>query len=197
MSARLQPDGQHAYATVDEFIGDLEVIETSLAANRGEHAGGQALQRVLRRARSFGFHMAALDLRQDSAAHDIAIGAVLDEDAWGDKPLEERLAQLHALIGSPRPKVPDADAAAASLAVFRTVKSARARYGEDAFGPYIVSMSRSAADALAVLALARIAGCTEGEGDGEVPLDVAPLFETVDDLDAAAGVMRSLFDDPV
>ncbi|AOH35582.1 phosphoenolpyruvate carboxylase [Luteimonas sp. JM171] len=197
MAARLQPDGQHAYATADEFIGDLELIEASLAANRGEHAGGQALQRVLRRARSFGFHMAALDLRQDSAAHDIAIGALLGEDAWGDKPLEERLAQLHALIGSPRPKVPDADAAAASLAVFRTVKSARARYGEDAFGPYIVSMSRSAADALAVLALARIAGCTEGEGDGEVPLDVAPLFETVDDLDAAAGVMRSLFEDPV
>lgn len=69
----------------------------------------------------------------------------------------------------------------------------RPRYGARVFGPYIVSMSRSAADALAVLALARIAGCVEA---GEVPLDVAPLFETVDDLDAAPGVMRALFDDP-
>src|SRR5690606_39816785 len=133
-------------------------------------------------------------LRQDSAAHDAALGALEGDDDWAGQPLDDRLARLHALIESPTPAVPDADAAASSLDVFRTVKSARARYGEDAFGPYIVSMSRSAADALTVLALARIAGCVE---DGEVPLDVAPLFETVDDLDAAAGVMRSLFDDPV
>ena len=197
MSARLDPDAGNAYGTVDEFLADLELIEASLAANRGDHAGGLALRRLLRRTRSFGFHMAALDLRQDSAAHDAALGALEGDDDWGDRPLEQRLERLHALIEAPRPKVADAEAAASSLEVFRTVKSARERYGADAFGPYIVSMSRNAADALAVLALARIAGCTEGEGDGEVPLDVAPLFETVDDLDAAAGVMRSLFDDPV
>src|SRR5690554_1460052 len=197
MSARLDPRAGHAYASVDEFLMDLELVDTSLATHRGEHAGGRALRRLLRRVRSFGFHMAALDLRQDSAAHDAALGALEGDEDWGTRPLEERLARLHALIGTPRPQVPDAEAAAASLEVFRTVKSARARLGADAFGPYIVSMSRDAADALAVLALARIAGCTEGEGDGEVPLDVAPLFETVDDLDAAAGVMRSLFDDPV
>src|SRR3546814_19231946 len=55
-------------------------------------------------------------------------------------------------------------------------------------------MARTAADALAVLALARIAGCVEGDA---VPLDVAPLFETVADLEAATSVMRALFDDPV
>ncbi|MFZ7096138.1 phosphoenolpyruvate carboxylase [Luteimonas dalianensis] len=197
MSARLDPDADNAYAGVDDFLADLELIDASLAAHRGDRAGGHALRRLLRRVRSFGFHMAALDLRQDSAAHDAALGALEGDAGWGERPLEQRLERLHALIQTPRPERPDADAAASSLEVFRTVKSARARYGDDAFGPYIVSMSRSAADALAVLALARIAGCTEGEGDGEVPLDVAPLFETVDDLDAAAGVMRSLFDDPV
>ncbi len=70
----------------------------------------------------------------------------------------------------------------------------RGTLGEHAFGPYIISMSRTAADALAVLALARIAGCVE---DDAVPLDVAPLFETVDDLQAAPEVMRALFEDPV
>src|SRR3546814_6851691 len=55
-------------------------------------------------------------------------------------------------------------------------------------------MARTAADALAVVALARIAGCVEGDA---VPLDVAPLFETVADLEAAPSVMRALFDDPV
>ena len=186
-----------AYAGADELLEDIDLIDASLAGNRGDQAGRFALRRLRRRVTSFGFHLAALDLRQDSAAHDAALGALEGEEDWATRPLDERLARLHALIGSPTPAVPDAEVASSSLEVFRTVKSARERYGEDAFGPYIVSMSRSAADALAVLALARIAGCTEGGDDGEVPLDVAPLFETVDDLDAAAGVMRALFDDPV
>ncbi|MBJ6985643.1 phosphoenolpyruvate carboxylase [Luteimonas sp. MC1750] len=195
-----------AYNGVQDFLADLDLVDASLAAHRGEHAGRFALRRLRRRVTSFGFHLAALDLRQDSAAHDAALAALEGLDDWSALPLEQRLERLHALIASPTPAVPDAGAAAQALEVFRTVRSARVRYGEAAFGPYIVSMSRSAADALAVLALARIAGCVEGGADGapgteghagEVPLDVAPLFETVDDLDAAAGVMRALFDDPV
>ncbi|MGO1720055.1 MAG: phosphoenolpyruvate carboxylase, partial [Luteimonas sp.] len=189
--------GEAVYAGAGELLEDIDLVDASLANNRGDRAGRFALRRLRRRVSSFGFHLAALDLRQDSAAHDAALGALEGDDGWAARPLDERLARLHALIASPTPAAPSAEAAASSLEVFRTVKSARERYGADAFGPYIVSMSRSAADALAVLALARIAGCTEGEGAGEVPLDVAPLFETVDDLDAAAGVMRALFDDPV
>ncbi|MBB1473055.1 phosphoenolpyruvate carboxylase [Luteimonas sp. MC1782] len=204
MSARLAataadegaPPGA-AYAGVDDFLDDLGLIDASLAHHRGQHAGLFALRRLLRRVRSFGFHLAALDLRQDSAAHDAALAALEGDDDWATQPLDARLARLHALIDAPQPRVPAADAAKAALDVFRAVTTARARYGDAAFGPYIVSMSRSAADALAVLALARIAGCVEGDGAGEVPLDVAPLFETVDDLDAAAGVMHALFDDPV
>ncbi|NLA68750.1 MAG: phosphoenolpyruvate carboxylase, partial [Gammaproteobacteria bacterium] len=193
--------GADAYPDVAAFLADIDLIDASLAAHRGEHAGRFALGRLRRRVTSFGFHLASLDLRQDSAAHDAALGALEGVDDWAALPLERRLARLHALIDAPVPRVPGAEAAAATLDVFRTVRSARARYGADAFGPYIVSMSRSAADALAVLALARIAGCVEGGdgggGGGEVPLDVAPLFETVDDLEAAAGVMRALFEDPV
>ena len=138
--------------------------------------------------------MAALDLRQDSAVHDDALGALDAVGDWAAQPLEARVDRLHALIAGDAPARRDADAAASTLDVFRTVRELRATLGEHAFGPYIISMSRTAADALAVLALARIAGCVV---DGEVPLDVAPLFETVDDLQAATGVMRSLFDDPV
>jgi phosphoenolpyruvate carboxylase len=200
MSARLAAsDGDGApgqgYPDADAYVADLQAIDASLARHGGDHAGRFALQRVLWRARTFGFHLAALDLRQDSAAHDEALAALEGDADWARQPLDARLARLHALIADPRPAHPDAAPAAGALAVFRTVHAARAQLGEHAFGPYIVSMSRTAADALAVLALARIAGCVEG--DGEVPLDVAPLFETVDDLHAAAGVMRALFEDPV
>src|SRR3546814_9200529 len=86
------------------------------------------------------------------------------------------------------------DVAASTLAVFREARELRRTHGAGAIGLYIISMARTAADALAVLALARIAGCVEGDA---VPLDVAPLFETVADLEAAPSVMRALFDDPV
>src|SRR5690606_18292334 len=89
----------------------------------------------------------------------------------------------------------DDETARRTLAVFGTVAQLRPRYGDQAFGPYIISMSRSAADALAVLALARIAGCVDAAG--QVPLDVAPLFETVADLDAAEAVVAALFADDV
>jgi phosphoenolpyruvate carboxylase len=193
--ARTARGGQGAYADASAFIADLELLDASLARHRGEHAGRFALQRVLWRARSFGFHMATLDLRQDSAAHDAALAALDAAPAWADLPAEARVQRLHALIGGAAVARPEAGEAAATLEVFRTVHELRPQLGEHAFGPYIVSMSRSAADALAVLALARIAGCIGT--DGEVPLDVAPLFETVDDLRAAPAVMRALFADPL
>jgi phosphoenolpyruvate carboxylase len=184
-----------AYADADEFIADLELIDASLAHHRGDHAGRFALQRVLWRARGFGFHMATLDLRQDSAVHDEALAALDATPDWAALPVDARVQRLHALIAGDAVPQPDAGSANATLEVFRTVHALRLQLGEHAFGPYIISMSRSAADALAVLALARIAGCIGN--DGEVPLDVAPLFETVDDLQAAPGVMRALFEDPV
>ncbi len=197
MRARLIATGDGgigAYPDAVAFIDDLELIDASLAAHRGDHAGRFALQRILWRARSFGFHMAALDLRQDSAVHDQALAALEADPDWAARPLPARIERLHALIDGTAPQLAQAEAAASTLAVFASVRELRARLGTHAFGPYIISMARNAADALAVLALARIAGCVDA---GEVPLDVAPLFETVDDLDAAPATMRALFEDPL
>jgi len=186
------------YADVEAFIDDLAVIDASLAHHRGEHAGRFALRRVVRRARTFGFHLAALDLRQDSALHDDALAGLLDDAGWPAAPAAQRVARLHALIAGEAPARPQAAAATETLDVFRAVLDARRRHGTRAIGLYIISMSRSAADALAVLALARVAGCIEdGGGETRIPLDVAPLFETVADLQAAPEVMRALFGDPV
>ena len=183
-----------AYTTADDLIADLHTIDASLRHHRGEHAGRFALQRVLWRVRTFGFHLATLDLRQDSGTHDAALSALLHDDVWAARPVAERVDRLHALIDDATIANADAAGAKSTLAVMRAVKELRASHGAHAFGPYIISMSRSAADALAVLALARVADCVE---DDQVPLDVAPLFETIDDLRAAPEVMRALFDDPV
>ncbi len=197
MKARLALTAEgdrRGYAGAREFISDLELIDASLVSHRGEHAGRFTLQRVLWRARTFGFHLAALDLRQDSAAHDAALADLLGDDDWAARDAADRGSRLQALLDQP-PAAPDAPdgVLGSTLDVFRTVLDLRRSHGVAAIGLYIISMSRSAADALAVLALARVAGCVE---DGIVPLDVTPLFETVGDLEAAPAVMRSLFEDP-
>lgn len=184
----------HGYADAAAFIADLQLIDASLLRHRGENAGHFALQRVLWRARTFGFHLAALDLRQDSAVHEEALATLAGDPEWASRPLAERIDRLHALIDAPPAKVRSTGVAESTLEVFRAVQDIRRTHGEHAIGLYIISMSRSAADALAVLALARLSGCVESDA---VPLDVAPLFETVADLEAAPGVMRALFDDPV
>lgn len=189
-------DADEGYTGPDDFLADLRLVETSLQAHQGEHAGGFAVRRLLRRVQAFGFHLATLDLRQESTQHDNALAALLADDQFPERDWTERAGRLRALLGGKdKAANPAADAARPVLDVFRTVAEALPRYGPRAIGPYIVSMSRSAADALAVLALAKLGGCIDG--NGAVPLDVAPLFETVDDLDNAADTLRSLFADTV
>ncbi len=184
------------YEDAEGFLADLQLIDASLAANRGEHAGRFALRRLIRRVECFGFQLATLDLRQDSAVHEAALAALLRDPDWPERPADARAARLRELIAARTLPEEGSDATARRvLDVFRTVAESLPRFGPRAFGPYIVSMSRSAADALAVLALARSAGCVDGSD--AVPLDVAPLFETVDDLAAAPDTLRSLFADPV
>ncbi|WP_440224253.1 phosphoenolpyruvate carboxylase [Dokdonella sp. MW10] len=184
------------YPDAATFLADIRVVADSLAQHRGRHAGWFAVRRLVRRIETFGFHLATLDLRQESSSHDAALAALLGDEGWANHDVATRVRRLGELIGNPRGiDASTDDTARRTLAVFRTVAELRPRYGARAFGPYIISMSRSAADALAVLALARIAGCTCD--DDSVPLDVAPLFETVADLDAAESVVRALFADPL
>lgn len=186
---------RHGYPDAAAFAADLRLLDDSLAAHRGEHAGRFPLARLLRRVDAFGFHLASLDLRQDSASHDAALAALLDAPDYADWPEAERCARLHELIAGAPAAQAEAEVAVPTLNVFRAMHRARREHGERALGLYIVSMSRSAADVLAVLALARLAGAADA--DGHLPIDVAPLFETVDDLQAAEATLRSLFADPV
>ncbi|MCK9489171.1 MAG: phosphoenolpyruvate carboxylase [Xanthomonadales bacterium] len=209
IGARLE-DPAEGYADAQALLADLHLINDSLRQHRGSHAGGFALQRLLRKVATFGFHLATLDIRQDASVHEAALAGVLGQPDWPQQPAGQRLADLRELLAATAPddltaasgERPDAqpetgddtDPAASTLAVFRTLARARQQHGEAATGPYIISMSRSSVDVLAVLALARLGGCVDA--DGHAALDVAPLFETVDDLAAAARIMAELFVDP-
>ncbi|HET9836232.1 MAG TPA: phosphoenolpyruvate carboxylase, partial [Rhodanobacteraceae bacterium] len=87
-------DGAHAYTAAAELLADLELIAASLLHNKGEHAGLFILQRLITRVRTFGFHLAALDVRQDALVHRRVIGRGLDADDWLDRDSPTRTERL-------------------------------------------------------------------------------------------------------
>jgi len=199
IGARLEAthDDNHpeGYTSVAELLDDLQLIVRSLVDHHGLHAGAYAVQRLIRRVRTFGLHLARLDVRQDSRVHDDALAALLDDPSWPQLAADERTGQLRDYAsGGARFPISHADVVISLYDVFATLGDARRRYGREAVGLYIISMARSAADVLAVLALARYGGLIENDS---VPLNIAPLFETVDDLKNAPITLRALLDDPV
>ena len=198
MWARLaasEADAAGGYVNADEFEADVALIAESLAAHKGTNAGLFAVRRLLWRIRTFGFHLARLDVRQDARVHDDVLATLFDDPDWPARDAAARTQRLRPLAAGEAGFAEHEDAAVERIrAVFAALADARRRYGNGATGPYIISMARSAADVLAVLALARHGGLIE---NGAVPLDIGPLFETVDDLQHAAASLRALLEDPV
>ncbi len=195
LEATLEDSHPEGYTTATELLDDLQLIARSLVDHHGLHAGAYAVQRLIRRVRTFGLHLARLDVRQDSRVHDDALAALLDNAAWPQLVPDERTRQLRDYAsGKARFPISHADVVTSLYDVFATLGDARRRYGKEAVGLYIISMARSAADVLAVLALARYGGLVENDS---VPLNIAPLFETVDDLKNAPATLRALLADPV
>lgn len=188
-----RPLAKGGYASADEMLDDLLRVDRSLAQHRGRHAGRFALRRLIRRVRSFGFHLATLDLRQDAAVHRQVLAEQLNDPSWPERSAAERLARLVEEIpkAAERSDLESGSASERALDVLRAVREAREEgLGARAIGPFIVSMTQGADDVLTVLLLARWAGAdTES-------LDVAPLFETVKDLQAAPEILDRLLSVP-
>jgi len=199
MMARLQrvlEDAPGAYGSSDEFRSDLDLISQSMEANKGRHAGIFLLKRLQTREKTFGFHLATLDIRQDALVHRQVIGQILDDDGWLDLDAGTRADRLSAMLESgDLPRLPDDEAVMKTIEVFRTIQWGQEHFGRRALGPYIISMTQGADDVLSVLLLARIAGLADEQG--LVPLDVTPLLETVDDLKHGEKIFQRLFSDPV
>jgi phosphoenolpyruvate carboxylase len=197
MATRLEAtlaDKVDGFASAEALLADLRLIGDSLLAHRGRHAGWFALRRMIRRVETFGFHLASVDVRQEAGVHERVLARCLGDPDWPERDESARSARLAALLAGEAPAAAASDdESRATLEVFHAIREGRRRYGEAALGLYVISMTRQASDVLTVLALARIAGLDE---DDAVPLDVAPLLETVDDLGAGREILGALFADP-
>src|SRR5262249_5922545 len=146
---------------------------------------------------TFGLSAARLDIREDSGRLAAALGGILDalgiDAGFAGADDARRTAVLLRLLSEKPPAAADLAVAAVATEesaeawrLFRLLARVRSLYGMESLGPFIVSMTRGAADLLSVLLLARWAGCVPAP-------DIAPLFETLDDLDAAPPVLSQLF----
>jgi phosphoenolpyruvate carboxylase len=189
-------DGSYPYESAEEFLDDIRLIARSLAGNKGAHAGLFAVRRLMRRVETFGFHFMTLDLKQSALAIRAVVGRCLNADDWPERTPEERADRIREAIRrneSPRDDLDNESKRA--LAVFQAVAFCRRKYGRHAIGPFIVSMSHGVDDLLSVILLGRW-GELHGPA-GSVPLDIAPLFETIEDLANAHGTLRQLLQDPI
>ncbi|RYG62979.1 phosphoenolpyruvate carboxylase [bacterium] len=199
-------DGAGYYRYPHELKADLEILRYSLeavGAVRLVHVDLGPLERALE---TFGFHLAGLDVRQNSAWHDRALSqlmtaAGLDGEGFPSWSEEDRLRFLDKELRSPRPFLhPGAHVegeAGAVLDCYRVLANHIELYG-DGVGSLIVSMTRSLSDLLVVFILAREAGLMRMTGDGLVcGLPVVPLFETVEDLEGSADILRVWLEHPV
>jgi phosphoenolpyruvate carboxylase len=186
----------NAYQDPDELLADIGLAAESLIENRGRHAGYFLVRRFIRRVRTFGFHLATLDVIQHTHVHDQVIAQGLGNPGWPMLEPAERLRQLRDLLARDQGPTSAFDAIGRrTLWVFDAIAQARHKFGGRAIGEYIVSGAQGAEDVLAVLLLARWADITD-KRSGESPLDVAPLLESIESLESAGDVLRALHAEP-
>lgn len=187
------------------LVADLELVERCLHdSGLGGVARHGRLARALTLARTFGFHLATLDLRRHSDQHTAALttilqaaGVVEDYGALGE---EDRVALLERELRNPRPLLPrDVTPTGPAGVVLETLGVVREalRRDPDCVRSYIVSMTHTVSDVLAPMLLAREAGLWSlRDGRVHTHLDFVPLFETIEDLDLAGERTSALFANP-
>jgi phosphoenolpyruvate carboxylase len=195
-----QPVGEAApYADARGFKNDLDVLDRSLIANNsGVIARGRL--RLLRRAVDcFHFHLASLDIRQNSAVHERTIAELMDAAMPGTSYLaldeDERIAVLLSELRSTRPLVSPfvkySDETLGELDVLRAAAEAHGRFGASVIPQCIISMCQGVSDMLEVAVLLKEVGLVDPSGRSA--LNIVPLFETIEDLQACAAIMDRLF----
>ncbi|MBV8534088.1 MAG: phosphoenolpyruvate carboxylase [Alphaproteobacteria bacterium] len=196
-----QPVGSApAYASPGELAADLDVITRSLSWNGSTGLARGRLRHLRRAVDVFGFHLASLDLRQNSDVHERVIGELLDTAGVGTeyRSLEEtaRIALLYSEMGSPRPLVSPhltySETTMGELAILREAAAGRRRYGQDAVRHSVISKSDGVSDILEVALLLREVGLLHPR-EGRLDVDIVPLFETIGDLKRCGAVMDRLF----
>ena len=200
-------EGPDTYRFAHELADDLALLHESLVQVGLDRLAAADVAPVQRTVETFGFHLAHLDIRQNSAFHDLAVEQLLEaageaETGFGSWSEARRRTFLDRELARRRPFTmpgqslgPEAEA---TLDCYRVLTRHVDRYGPDGLGALIVSMTRSVSDLLVVYLFAREAGLATVTGEGLVcSLPVVPLVETIEDLEHSPQILADFLDHPV
>ncbi|WP_374017619.1 phosphoenolpyruvate carboxylase [Paenibacillus thiaminolyticus] len=200
-------DTSARYCDPVEFVEDLRIIDRSLRHHYADYVADTLVAKLIRQVELFGFYMAALDIRQHSKEHESAMTEILANmkivDNYGALSEEEKIDLLHKLLQDPRPLVSSyieySESTRECLDVYSTIQRAQKEFGDKCITSYLISMAEAASDVLEVMLLAKEVGLFRQEENGKVhcTIQAVPLFETIDDLHEAPGIMKRLFDLPI
>jgi phosphoenolpyruvate carboxylase len=193
------------YGHPDAFVADLSVIIDSLERNGGERLVGSALRTLVEVAKACGFHLMSLDLRQNADVHERTVHELyeragsgvaylkLDEDARC-KLLIEELSHQRPLVS---PFTAYSEETTRELATMTAAAQAVRDYGHGCLGAYIISKSATLSDILEPLVLLKQVGLVWGGAAPRASVKVAPLFETIGDLENGPAVLRQWLELPL
>jgi phosphoenolpyruvate carboxylase len=193
------------YRDADEFLDDLRVLAASLEGHGSARLGERRLNRLIIAVQVFGFYLAPIDLRQNSAVHERTVADLLaaagrcgDYLAQGE---EERIALLVAEIESPRPlhspHLAYSDETRGELEIFQGVLRLKGIYGDAALPNCIISKTDGVSDLLEVALLLKETGLLRPGAEPTMAVNIVPLFETIEDLRQAPATMERLLSIPV
>ncbi len=167
-------DAPAAYRNAEEFENDLLLLQSSLMSNRGERLARTYVSSLVRKVRTFGFHLHTLDIRQHARVHAHAVKEL--GPALGGEARSPETREL--------------------LDTFRAIAQLKRIYPARSIRNYIISGAESENDVLAVLRLARVAEVQVAASADDPGLMPVPLFESIESLRAAGAIMRRLWSDP-
>ncbi|MFY0598655.1 MAG: phosphoenolpyruvate carboxylase [Cyclobacteriaceae bacterium] len=194
------------YIDAKALVSDLKILQSAMRDFGSKTVANDDIHETIRIVETFGFHLAHLDVRQNSDFHDKAVQQLLEaagfaKTDFGNWSEEERIEFINQELKSNRPfthqKAELGPNAKAVIDCFRVLADHVDVFGTDAIGSLIVSMTRSVSDLLVVYLLARESGLVKHTDSGLVcVIPVVPLLETIDDLENGPDIMKGFLSHP-
>ena len=193
-----------AYQSADELASDVEILSEALLATPAGKSGISGVRDWLVQIAAFGFHLARLDVRQNAKVYSDVLDSILRQSGhcqnWKELDNAGRVEFLEKTLDLKLPLVvsdSEADAMAReTLGMFRMVHDVCATFTNAAFGAHVISMAAEPSDVLTVLWLYKQTAPLGEGSDGTTGMPIAPLLETIDDLERGPEILAGMLSIP-
>ena len=197
------------YASAEALIADLQLIEDTLESAGSTSLASTLVRPVRREVESFRFSTVRLDVRENTTKLNAALADLwrkADGRTEGQEPPDQSSDVWREFVAGElaRPLTPASwppelpPESAETLGMFQLVRQLRGDVDREAFGAFVLSMTRSVSDVLGAYLMAKHAGLFgDTAGVESCTLPIVPLFETIEDLQRAPAIMKELLAVPL